>query len=306
MSLYVGDLKSGIRCPLQNHSFCDHPITGSPDHPMFIDSHCHLEGTKYDADRAEVLKRAIAVGVEVLLAIGNGTGPGTYDCGLRLAEEFAARNPAVPRIYASIGVHPHDAKIGEPAAWAELQRLAAHPRVIAWGEIGLDYWYEFSPREIQQAAFVRQLDLAQEARKPIVIHCRGSRQDREDAWTDLVRLLRQHWAGSGQRGVLHCFSGGPNHLPDALEMGFFVSFAGNVTFPKAEEIREAARQAPLDRILLETDSPYLAPVPHRGRRNEPAYVKEVAHCLAGLRRAPVAEIAAATTANFFRCFGLSG
>jgi len=273
---------------------------------MFIDSHCHLEGTKYDADRAEVLKRAIAVGVEVLLAIGNGTGPGTYDCGLRLAEEFAARNPAVPRIYASIGVHPHDAKIGEPAAWAELQRLAAHPRVIAWGEIGLDYWYEFSPREIQQAAFVRQLDLAQEARKPIVIHCRGSRQDREDAWTDLVRLLRQHWAGSGQRGVLHCFSGGPNHLPDALEMGFFVSFAGNVTFPKAEEIREAARQAPLDRILLETDSPYLAPVPHRGRRNEPAYVKEVAHCLAGLRRAPVAEIAAATTANFFRCFGLSG
>jgi TatD DNase family protein len=284
-------------------------MTRSPDHPILIDSHCHLEGAKYDGDRVAVLQRAAAEGVESLLAVGNGTGPGTYDCGIRLAEEFdlrtATETAAMPRIYASVGIHPHDAKIGEPAAFAELQRLATHPRVIAWGEIGLDYWYEFSPREVQQSVFVGQLELAREAKKPIIIHCRGSRQDPEDAWNDLVRLLRLHWVGTGRAGVLHCFSGGPKHLPDALEMGFFVSFAGNVTFPKAEEIREAARQAPLDRMLIETDSPYLAPVPHRGRRNEPAYVKEVARCIASLRQATVTELAAATTQNFYRCFGLS-
>jgi TatD DNase family protein len=276
---------------------------------MFIDSHCHLEGAKYDGDRVEVLQRAAAAGVEALLAIGNGAGPGTYDCGICLADEFDSRTTAgtdaMPRIYASIGIHPHDAKISQPASFADLQRLAAHPRVIAWGEIGLDYWYEFSPREMQQSVFVGQLELAREAKKPIVIHCRGSRQNPEDAWDDLVRLLRLHWAGTGRGGVLHCFSGGPNHLPDALDMGFFVSFAGNVTFPKAQAIHEAARQAPLDRMLIETDSPYLAPVPHRGRRNEPAYVKEVAHCIARLRQTPVAELAAATSHNFYRCFGLS-
>jgi TatD DNase family protein len=274
---------------------------------MFVDSHCHLDGPKYDSDRAEVLRRAAAAGVETLLVIGNGTGPGTYDCGIRVGAEFDSGGSVAgssPVLYASVGIHPHDAKVADDAAFAELARLARHPRVIAWGEIGLDYWYDFSPREVQRSVFVRQMELARAARKPVVNHCRSSRHNSEDAWDDTIRLLQLNWSGTGLGGILHCFSGGSKHLEAALAMGFMISFAGNVTFPKAGEIREAARQTPLDRMLVETDSPYLAPVPYRGRRNEPAYVKEVAHSVANLRQMLTEELGASTTRNFYRFFRL--
>lgn len=269
---------------------------------MFVDSHCHLEGPKFEADRRAVLERAAAAGIQALLAVGNGAGPGTFDCGIRLAESGGER-AAPPRIYTSVGIHPHEAKIANDAAWAELSRLAAHPQVIAWGEIGLDYWYDFSPREVQRAVLVRQMELARAARKPIIIHCRNPK-DGNQAWTDMLRLLRLNWAGTGLGGILHCFSGSLDEMRAGIDLGFMISFAGNITFPAAEPIRAAAREAPLGRLLIETDSPYLAPVPHRGRRNEPAWVTEVASRIGQLRGVPTEEIGAATTANFHSFFKL--
>ncbi len=289
---------------------------------MFVDSHCHLEGPKYDADRAAVLERARQAGVTALLAIGNGNGPYEADCGIKLAEEFDSdpegtrrRDPSTPlkagsgatrpahslRIYASIGLHPHEAKLADDAALAHLEKLARHPRIVAWGEIGLDYWYDFSPRDVQRWAFHKQLELAQAAKKPIIIHCRTSK-DSTDAWDDLFDILRKHWARHGLGGIMHCFGGTLEQARASLDMGFLISFAGNVTFPKAEDIRVAAREVPLDRMLIETDSPYLAPVPHRGKRNEPAFVTEVARCIGELRSLPPEEVGELTSANFFRFF----
>jgi TatD DNase family protein len=276
---------------------------------MLVDSHCHLEGSKYDSDRTQVLQRAAAAEIEALLCIGNGTGPGTYDCGIALAVEFGSCDSApgrlaTPQIYTSVGIHPHEAKVADDAAFFELQSLAQHPKVIAWGEIGLDYWYDLSPRELQRSVFVRQMELARVAEKPIILHCRGSQSAPDDAWNDMLRLLQLHWAGSGLGGILHCFTGRLQFMQDALDMGFLISFAGNVTLPKAEDIREAARQVPPDCMLIETDSPYLTPIPYRGRRNEPAYVVEVARCIGNLRQLPIEQVAALTTANFYRCFRL--
>ena len=266
---------------------------------MFVDSHCHLEGEKFDADRADALQRAADLGIEAVLAIGNGTGPASYDCGIRLAETFSTA--AATKIYTSVGIHPHEAKVATAEAYGELERLARHPAVIAWGEIGLDFWYEFSPRDLQRAVFVRQMELARAAQKPIVIHCRGSKTDPEDAWNDVLRLLKLNWAGSGLGGILHCFTGEQKHWQAALDLGFMISIAGNVTFPKAELIRNAAREVPLGKLLIETDSPYLAPVPHRGSRNEPAFVRDVAHHVARLRQMTKEEIGAVTSENFY-CF----
>ena len=266
---------------------------------MFVDSHCHLEGPKYDADRRAVLERAAGAGVVSLLAIGNATGPGTFDCGIRVAT--SDHGPATPRIYTSVGIHPHEAKIADDAALAELERLARHPKVVAWGEIGLDYWYDFSPRETQRAVFVKQMELARVARKPIIIHCRDSKVG-ADAWSDTLRLLKLNWAGTGLGGILHCFSGTLEQMQAGLGLGFLISFAGNITFPAAEAIRAAAREAPLDRMLIETDSPYLAPIPHRGKRNEPAWVTAVGARIAELRGQTSEEIGAATSANFHNFF----
>jgi TatD DNase family protein len=270
---------------------------------MFIDSNCHLEGPKFDADRVPVLQRAAALGIEALLAIGNGTGPGTYDCGIRVADEFDG-TPGVPRIYTSVGIHPHEAKIADAAALAELEQLARHPKVIAWGEIGLDYWYDLSPRELQRSVFVRQMELARAAKKPIIIHCRPSK-DSNDAWDDTIRLLKLNWAATGLGGILHCFNGTLEQLQAGLNMGFMISFAGNVTFPKMEDVRTGARQVPPDRMLIETDSPYLAPFPHRGHRNEPAHVTETARYIADLRDISLEELGTQTAANFYRFFSLS-
>jgi TatD DNase family protein len=276
---------------------------------MFTDSHCHLEGPKYDADRGDVISRAYDAGVEYMLAIGNGSRPEEADCAIRLADEFSGdvfteRSPQpTPVIYATVGVHPHEAKLATEANLAQLERWVRHPRVIAWGEIGLDYWYDLSPRDIQKRVFLTQLELARAAKKPVIIHCRSS-QDSWDAWDDCLQLLAEHWAPSGLGGIMHCFSGTKVHARKALSLGFLLSFAGNVTFPKAENIREAAQEAPIEQFLTETDSPYLAPLPYRGRRNEPAYVKNVAEYIGNLRHMLTEEVGEQTTKNFLRLFDL--
>jgi TatD DNase family protein len=180
--------------------------------------------------------------------------------------------------------------------------LAQNYRVIAWGEIGLDYFYDHSPRDVQRTVFLQQLEMARGAQLPIIIHCRPSDTDPEDAWQDLFDLLGKRWASTGLGGVLHCFTGTVEHARAAMEMGFMISFAGNVSFPKAQTIRDAARQVPLDRMLIETDSPYLAPVPHRGKRNEPAFVREVARVIAELRGIAAEQVATSTTNNFYEFF----
>jgi TatD DNase family protein len=264
--------------------------------PIFVDSHAHLEMEQFDADREQVLARAREAGIETIVAIGSGTGPGSLDCGIQLAEQHDF-------IYATIGIHPHEAKLATDADFEEMEQLAKRPKVIAWGEIGLDYFYDHSPREVQQEVFLKQLQLAQSAKLPIVIHCRPS-DNSDDAWQDCLKLLREHWAASGLGGILHCFTGSWAHAAQALDMGFMISFAGNVTFPKAQQIREAAKQVPLDRMLIETDSPFLAPVPHRGKRNEPSFVKEVARQLGELRGLSREDVGLQTANNFYRFFSL--
>jgi TatD DNase family protein len=182
-----------------------------------------------------------------------------------------------------------------------MERLAKHPKLIAWGEIGLDYFYDHSPRDVQKEVFRRQMELAAGAKLPIIIHCRPSNNS-ENAWDDALQMLRDHWAPSGLPGILHCFTGEWKHAQAALEIGFYISFAGNVSFPKAENIREAAKQVPLDRMLIETDSPYLAPVPHRGKRNEPSFVVNTAESIGQLRGMNKEEIGKQTAENFYRLF----
>jgi TatD DNase family protein len=270
---------------------------------MFIDSHAHLEGKRYDAARDEVLARAKSDGIVAYLAIGNGDGPETADCGIQLAEKYDGK-PEYPRIWASVGIHPHEASLANQAADAQMLQWARHPKVIAWGEIGLDYFYDHSPREIQKTVFLQQMELAKAANLPIIIHCRPS-DNSENAWDDCLNMISEHWAPTGLAGILHCFTGSVDRARRALDMGFMISFAGNITFPKAQPIRDAAQMVPLDRMLIETDSPYLAPIPHRGQRNEPAFVKEVARQIGELRNLPAEEIGSRTTQNFYKFFGLA-
>jgi TatD DNase family protein len=261
---------------------------------MFVDSHAHLDGQQFDSDREQVISRARAAGVQTIVAIGNGDGPEHVDCGIRLAENHDF-------IYATLGIHPHEARLADEGAYQNMERLAKHPKVIAWGEIGLDYFYDHSPRDVQKKVFTRQMELAAAAKLPIVIHCRPS-EDSDNAWDDCLSLMRDHWAPNGLGGILHCFTGTWPQARSALDMGFIISFAGNVTFPKAQQIRDAALEVPLDRLLIETDSPYLAPVPHRGKRNEPAFVKETARKLGELRGLTPEELGQQTSRNFYNFF----
>ena len=251
-----------------------------------IDSHCHLDSQEFDADRDEVIERALAAGVEHMMAIGTGKGPPDLEAGVRLADKYSA-------FYATAGIHPHDAAKATPDDFRHLVDLLAHPKVLAVGEIGLDYHYDFSPRETQHAVFIQQLDIAASARKPIVIHTR-------EAWDDTLALLEQHWAPHHIGGIMHCFSGGPREAQRALGMGFYLSFGGVVTFPKALDVQAVARDATPDRILVETDAPYLAPVPKRGKRNEPALIVHTAQKLADLRGQSFDELGRLTTENFRR------
>ncbi len=271
---------------------------------MYVDSHCHLEGPKFARDREQVLQRAREADVEALVAIGNGAGPDDAACGIRLAEEYSRRSAVGGlQVFATIGIHPHEAALAQELHYGEMEKLARDPRVIAWGEIGLDYFYDHSPREVQQKVFVRQMELARAAKLPIVIHNRPS-ENSENAWEDLFRLLREHWASSGLGGILHCFTGTVEQARTGMDLGFMISFAGNVSYPKAISIRQAALQIPLERMLIETDSPYLAPVPHRGKRNEPAFVAETARHIGELRGMSGEEVGAATTENFYRFLGI--
>lgn len=249
-----------------------------------IDSHCHLDSERFTDDQAAVIDRALAAGVERMMSIGTGDGPPGIDCAVKVADRHAA-------VYATVGVHPHDAKLYNDAVGKELAELLKHPKVLAFGEIGLDYHYDHSPRDVQQAAFIEQMRIAADARMPIVIHTR-------EAWDDTFALIEQHWKPTGLGGIMHCFSGGPAEAQRSLDLGFHLSFAGIVTFPKSLDIQAAAYLCPDDRILIETDAPFLAPVPHRGKRNEPAFVAHTAAKLAELRGVSVDEIIRLTTANF--------
>jgi TatD DNase family protein len=264
---------------------------------MFIDSHAHLEMEQFDADRELVIARAREGGIEKIVAIGSGTGPGSLDCGVQLAQQHEF-------ILATIGIHPHEAKLATDADFQELERLARQPKVIAWGEIGLDYFYDHSPRELQQQVFLRQMELARAAKLPIVIHCRPS-ADSNNAWDDCLDLLEQNWRSNGLGGILHCFTGTWPYAKRALDLGFMISFAGNITFPKAQPIRDAAKEVPQERMLIETDSPFLAPVPHRGKRNEPVFVKEVARQLGEIHGLSQEEVGSQTARNFYDFFKLA-
>ena len=257
---------------------------------MFIDSHCHIDGPEYDADREEVIARALDAGVGTMLNVGTGDpNSGAFERAVALAEKHE-------EIYAAVGVHPHDAKLFDDATEARLLSLFEQSkRVIAWGEIGLDYHYDHSPRDTQRQVFRRQLRLARGRNLPVVIHSR-------DADDDTVAILREELSDYSRAGVLHCFGGSLAMAQAAIELGFFVSFAGNLTFKKADNLRDAAVKLPLDRLLIETDCPYLTPIPFRGKRNEPARVVETARCLAELLGKEAEEIGQLTSENFLKLF----
>jgi TatD DNase family protein len=252
---------------------------------MYIDSHAHIEMSDFDADREAVIQRALDAGVEIIVCVGDGDAAGeSHDAAFRLADEH-------PFIYTTVGVHPHEARLLDDELYAKLRDLSQHPKVIAWGEIGLDYHYDNSPREMQRDAFKRQLRMARELQLPISIHTR-------EAEADTLAILDEEWKDSGLGGVIHCFTGTRGFAEAAVELGFLISFSGVVTFKKSEDLRETARRLPLDKILIETDAPFLAPMPYRGRRNEPAYVVETARALAELRGTTAEEIGRATSENF--------
>ncbi|MGB7134049.1 MAG: TatD family hydrolase [Acidobacteriaceae bacterium] len=268
---------------------------------IMIDSHCHLDSPRYEEDRDALLERAWGAGVRQILSIGIGDGPSEMHQALDMARLYAGR-PGIPRIFASAGVHPHEARLADDAAYARLDALLGEREVLACGEIGLDYFYDHSPREVQKAVFARQMEIAAGRQKPIIIHCRPS-LDSSDAWDDTLDMLGAQWAPTGLCGILHCFTGELRHAQQAMELGFLISFAGNITFPKAQTIRDAALAVPLDRMLIETDAPFLAPLPNRGKRNEPAWVKEVARKIGELRGLDPAEVAVQTSENFGALFG---
>jgi TatD DNase family protein len=252
---------------------------------MLADSHAHLDDARFDADRTAVLERAWDGGIRTILTIGNGRGPDDMGCGIAIAE-------AHDWIWTTAGIHPHDAAKVSEDHYLLIEKLAAHRRVVAIGETGLDYFYGNSPRDVQRDVFRRQLSIAKKLGLPVIIHTRDADEDTE-------RILQET---APDRGVIHCFTGGARLAQVAIELGYMISFSGIVTFPKSQVLADIAKQVPADRILVETDCPYLAPVPHRGKRNEPAFVADTARFVAELRGAGTEEFALQTSANFGKLF----
>jgi TatD DNase family protein len=248
------------------------------------DSHCHIDMPQFDADRDEVVARAREAGVQEMLIVGGVDEENGHQRALRVAESFG--------FPVSAGIHPHEAKLATEAVYDELRGLARERRIVAIGEIGLDFHYDHSPREVQREVFRRQVRLAREVGLPVIVHTR-------EADDETAALLEEEGAAEGG-GVIHCFTGGPELARRALALGFFISFSGIAAFPRSEGIQDVARTVPGDRLLVETDSPFLAPPPHRGKRNEPAFVVDVARKIAALRGVDLAAIGAAATANFGR------
>jgi TatD DNase family protein len=260
---------------------------------MFIDSHAHIDGPEFDADRAKVIQRAQSSGVSVILNVGTGD---PHSGVLERAVELSEKHDCV---YTAIGTHPHDARLYDDKAEERIRTLVkSSSRIVAWGEIGLDFHYDNSPREAQVAVFRRQLRAAFQCNLPVIIHTREAEQDTID-------ILQTECGGSPRAGVLHCFSGTIDLAKRAVDLGFLISFSGIITFKKADDLRDVARQVPLDRLLIETDCPFLAPIPYRGKRNEPAYVVEVARCLSGIHGIETEEVGRITAANFVSLFKIT-
>ncbi|MFV0390220.1 MAG: TatD family hydrolase [Pyrinomonadaceae bacterium] len=258
-----------------------------------IDSHCHIDGEMFEPDRSEVIRNALAAGVELMLNVGTGgKDSGSFEETLKLATENAC-------VFGAVGVHPHDAIEYDEVFETRLERIiSSSSKMIAWGEIGLDYFYEHSPRDIQKDVFRRQIKAARKADVPFIVHSR-------DSDSDTLEILLEECSYQGFRGgIMHCFAGTPEIARKLINIGFLISFAGNVTFKKAENLRESAKSVPLDKMLVETDCPYLTPVPFRGKRNEPARVVETASFLAELKGVSFQELANTTTRNFKRFFRL--
>jgi TatD DNase family protein len=261
---------------------------------MLIDSHCHIDGEAFDADRDEVVQRARAAGVVAMLNVGTGDPHSeAFRKTLAVAEKY-------DNVFASVGVHPHDAKLYDDRAEEHLVELTRSAKVIAWGEIGLDYYYDNSPRDVQREVFRRQIRKAKELGLPIIVHSRDADEETVEVLSD------EYGADDGGRapGIMHCFGGAAEMAEKLLPLGFLISFAGNVTFKKAENLREAAKVVPLDRLLVETDCPFLTPVPFRGKRNEPGYVVHTARFLADLYDMEFETLAKQTTDNFLSFFDL--
>jgi hydrolase, TatD family len=260
---------------------------------MLVDSHCHIDGEQFGDDRDDVVRRAGESGVGMMLNVGTGD-PKSDDFrrAVLVAEQFE-------NVYASVGVHPHDAKLYDDAAEQHLVDLvSSSDKVIAWGEIGLDFYYDHSPRDVQIDVFRRQIRKAAQLDLPIIIHSR-------DADDETIQILSEECSGDDFRGgIMHCFGGTPEMAQSLMALGFLISFAGNVTFKNAENLRESARVVPLDRLLIETDCPFLTPVPLRGRRNEPAFVEHTARFLADLYSVPFETLAEQTARNFLSFFKL--
>jgi len=255
----------------------------------FTDSHAHLDDERFDIDREAVLARAREADVTRILTIAEATRPADVEKTLLLAAEHDGF------LWVAAGVHPHEARHATDELLDELASRATQRRLLAWGEIGLDYHYDHSPRDVQQDVFRKQLQRARGLDLPVIIHCR-------EAWEDGLRILKEEWADSNLGGILHCFSGTADVAAQAIGWGFLISFAGTVTFPKAENLRAAAASVPLEHLLIETDCPYLAPQAVRGKRNEPAFVVEVAAELGRLHGLSREEVGERTMENFLRLF----
>jgi TatD DNase family protein len=253
---------------------------------MLVDSHCHLDFPDFAEERDAVVARAEAAGVGMMVTIS--TRVRRFESVLAVAEAYG-------NVFCSVGTHPHNAGEETDVTTEELIRLSSHPKVVAIGEAGLDYFYDRSPRDVQAAVFRRHIAAARETDLPLVIHSR-------DADADMEAILRDETGKGAFPFILHCFSSGEALAKAGVELGGYVSFSGILTFRKSEELREIAKSIPHDRLLVETDAPYLAPVPFRGKRNEPAYVAHTAAVLAETIGMGVEDVAALTTANFFRCF----